>query len=67
MKKSFTIISSLIMITFLTHAYMPPHDILNNPKAIDWHMQQKAYFAKIQVAHADIGKSSRFNQSKKWI
>lgn len=66
MKKPFTILSSLIFAAFLTYAYIPPQDILHNPKAIDWHLQQKAYFAKIQVAHEDA-KSSTRSKYKKWV
>ncbi len=29
---------------------MPTKDIIHNPKAIEWHTQQHAYFAKIQIA-----------------
>ncbi len=67
MKKPFTILSSLIFVAFLTYAYIPPQDILRNPKAIDWHLQQKAYFAKIQVAHEDTKSSGRNLKSKKWV
>ena len=66
MKKPFTILSSLIFVACLTYAYIPPQDILHNPKAIDWHLQQKAYFAKIQVAH-EGGQSSLRGKFKKWV
>lgn len=48
--KPLSIISSLLFFTFLTYAYIPTEDIIHNPKAIEWHTQQHAYFTKIQIA-----------------
>lgn len=60
--KPFSIISCLLFFTVLTYAYIPTKDIIHNPKSIEWHTQQHAYFAKIQIA-----KSSQKSLDKRKI
>ena len=67
MKKPFTILSSLGLLACVAYAYMPPQDILHNPKSIDWHLQHQAYFAKIQVARGDVKNSRSSLKEKKWV
>jgi hypothetical protein len=50
--KIFSTISGLLFITYLTYAYIPSENIIQNPKSIEWHTQQHAYFAKIKIAKA---------------
>jgi hypothetical protein len=59
--KPLTLISGLFFITFLTYAYLPQQDIVHNPKAIDWHVGQHAYFAKIEITKPLLSHARNIN------
>ena len=65
--KPLTIVSSLFFITFLTYAYLPEQDIVHNPKAIDWHMGQHAYFAKIDIHKSLVAHTQTQAKARKVI